>query len=341
MEKEKKKFSWTQNAVTYSIATILLLFGGQILGGIIVGMVAGIMIIIKDPSVISMMLGGSIDSDLLLSMMGPVALTCTNYLLPLGMWLVCLLWFLFPKNRPIYQTIGKKLTGNNWPKFLLGILLGFGMNAACIFVAYLHGDIELSLANVNPFAMILIYLCVFVQSSSEEILCRGYLFEKILHRHNFILAALVSSGLFAAGHLMNDGVTILSILNIFLFGLFAVFCVYYLDSMWMAFMVHTTWNYTQNILFGLPNSGVKSMYSLFVLNQATARESFAYDPGFGIEGTLLCDIVLLIGCFVLWFFFRGNEHTNIWTELDEEEARKAEQEAQMQVAEQYYQQMQG
>ena len=34
-------------------------------------------------------------------------------------------------------------------------------------------------------------------------------------------------------------------------------------------------------------------------------------------------------------------HTNIWTELDEEEARKAEQEAQMQVAEQYYQQMQG
>lgn len=341
MEKEKKKFSWTQNAVTYSIATILLLFGGQILGGIIVGMVAGIMIIIKDPSVISMMLGGSIDSDLLLSMMGPVALTCTNYLLPLGMWLVCLLWFLFPKNRPIYQTIGKKLTGNNWPKFLLGILLGFGMNAACIFVAYLHGDIELSLANVNPFAMILIYLCVFVQSSSEEILCRGYLFEKILHRHNFILAALVSSGLFAAGHLMNDGVTILSILNIFLFGLFAVFCVYYLDSMWMAFMVHTTWNYTQNILFGLPNSGAKSMYSLFVLNQATARESFAYDPGFGIEGTLLCDIVLLIGCFVIWFFFRGNEHTNIWTELDEEEARKAEQEAQMQVAEQYYQQMQG
>ena len=112
MEKEKKKFSWTQNAVTYSIATILLLFGGQILGGIIVGMVAGIMIIIKDPSVISMMLGGSIDSDLLLSMMGPVALTCTNYLLPLGMWLVCLLWFLFPKNRPIYQTIGKKLTGS-------------------------------------------------------------------------------------------------------------------------------------------------------------------------------------------------------------------------------------
>ena len=44
---------------------------------------------------------------------------------------------------------------------------------------------------------------------------------------------------------------------------------------------------------------------------------------------------------MIWFFFRGNEHTNIWTELDEEEARKAEQEAQMQVAEQYYQQMQG
>ena len=91
MEKEKKKFSWTQNAVTYSIATILLLFGGQILGGIIVGMVAGIMIIIKDPSVISMMLGGSIDSDLLLSMMGPVKLSaaawyvaCVPALVPLS-----------------------------------------------------------------------------------------------------------------------------------------------------------------------------------------------------------------------------------------------------------------
>ena len=53
--------------------------------------------------------------------------------------------------------------------------------------------------------------------------------------------------------------------------------VYYMDSLWCAFAVHTAWNFTQNILFGLPNSGINVPYSVFKLNAATARDSFAYN----------------------------------------------------------------
>ena len=92
--------------------------------------------------------------------------------------------------------------------------------------------------------------------------------------------------------------------------------VYYMDSLWCAFAVHTAWNFTQNILFGLPNSGINVPYSVFKLDAATARDSFAYNVGFGIEGTLLADVVLLVACVLLYLWGRkhGKKSMDVWAE---------------------------
>ena len=79
-------------------------------------------------------------------------------------------------------------------------------------------------------------------------------------------------------------------------------CVILPDSLWCAFAIHAAWNFTQNILFGLPNSGIVMPYSVFKLDAATARDSFAYNVGFGIEGTLFADIILIIACLLLFFW---------------------------------------
>ena len=117
-------------------------------------------------------------------------------------------------------------------------------------------------------------------------------------------------------HLANHGVTILSVLNIFLVGILFSLMVYYMDSLWCAFAVHTAWNFTQNILFGLPNSGINVPYSVFKLNAATARDSFAYNVGFGIEGTVFADIVLLAACVLLYLWGRkhGKKSMDVWAE---------------------------
>ena len=57
-------------------------------------------------------------------------------------------------------------------------------------------------------------------------------------------------------------------------------------------MMHTGWNFTQSILFGLPNSGTVSSYSLFKLEAASARSGLFYNVNFGVEGSIGAVVVI-------------------------------------------------
>ena len=63
-------------------------------------------------------------------------------------------------------------------------------------------------------------------------------------------------------------------------------------------------------------NGDEMDYSVFKLDAATARDSFAYNVGFGIEGTLLADIVLLAACVLLYLWGRkhGKKSMDVWAE---------------------------
>jgi len=217
---------------------------------------------------------------------------------------------------------------------LLGFLLGFLLNAFCILIASLHGDIQLTFYGIEPISLILIFVMVFIQSSAEELICRGYLYQKLLHRYHHPMIAMVgNAALFAVLHLLNNGVTVLSVINIFLCGMAFSLLVYATDSLWIAMAAHTAWNFTQNIIFGLPNSGIKPAYSMFLLNQNSARNSFAYDTGFGIEGTLVVTILFMLICIVLYLYSKKryattNGPTNIWEDYD-----KAQQQTQTSIEE--------
>ena len=66
--------------------------------------------------------------------------------------------------------------------------------------------------------------------------------------------------------------------------------------------MHTGWNFTQSLLFGLPNSGMVSEASVFGLDAANARSSLVYDVGFGVEGAIpavIIDAIPAIVCLLL------------------------------------------
>ena len=120
------------------------------------------------------------------------------------------------------------------------------------------------------------------------------------------MAVIVNSLLFAFLHLFNNGVTVLAIVNIFVVGVLFSLIIYYMNSLWCAMALHTAWNFTQNILFGLPNSGMISPYSLFRLDTATVQDSFAYNVGFGVEGTVFADVVIILACIAIWLWGQKN-----------------------------------
>lgn len=306
-EKKKKKKSGRETIWTVLLVTGFLLFAGDLLGSVMVGFPMGIYAVFSGMDVEEILENGL--------MLPPVLETVMSYLPTIGTWGMCLLWFLRKKDRPLYRTITGYCKGNNVPLLLFGFLLGFLMNGGCILAAWLHGDISLTYDSVQPGALAAVFLCVFIQSSSEELLCRGYLYQKLrkLYR-NPAIAIFGNSLLFALLHLGNPGVTVLALLDIFISGVLFSLLVYYLDSMWCAFAVHTAWNFTQNIVFGLPNSGLLVPFSVFTLDTAAARDSFAYNVAFGVEGTVLAVLIETAVCLLLWLWGRkhGVRETDIW-----------------------------
>lgn len=245
-----------------------------------------------------------------------ISVTVTMYLAFIGIWIITIIYMRFTKkNRPILKTIGTSASGNTLGNFLIGIGIGFGLNGICILAAWLHKDIVMYYDTFQPFYLLILFIAVFVQSSAEELICRGFLYQRLMYSYKSPAVAIVGNALlFALMHLLNDGVTALSILNIFAVGILFSFMVYYMDSIWCAMAVHTAWNFTQNIIFGLPNSGTLAPYSVFRLDASTANNSFAYNVGFGIEGTLLADAVLILACVCMYLWGRkyGKKPCDIW-----------------------------
>ena len=226
------------------------------------------------------------------------------YLAFIGIWVLMLLRIrLSKKDRSILTAVGPKARGNNGKMLLVGAAIGFGLNTFCILIAWLHKDIVLYFDSFRPVALVGLFIAVFIQSSAEELACRGFLYQKLLRSYRNPAVAIIGNSLFfGILHLLNDGVTVLSIMNIVVVALLFSLIVYYTDSLWCAFMAHAVWNYTQNIIFGLPNSGIVSSFSVFKLDASTAMNSFAYNVGFGIEGTVVADVVLILATAAVYLW---------------------------------------
>ncbi len=249
-------------------------------------------------------------------------ITGKMYLEFLGIWILCMIVFaVIRKNRPLFGALGNKVHGNTPKYMLLGLGIGFGMNAFCAVVALIKGDIHIYYNSFNPFVLLYLFIVILIQSSAEELVCRCYLYQRLMRTyHSPLLAIITNSLLFGAMHLLNPNVSVWGIVSILLSGVLFSLCIYYFDSFWCCAMMHTAWNFTQNIIFGLPNSGNVVPYSIFKLDAGNAVKSFAYDPGFGIEGTVLsCAIqAAVIVAIILLGKKHGTKPTDIWEENSSE-----------------------
>ena len=231
-----------------------------------------------------------------------------KYFTFIGIWIVVIAYCLIvKKNRKYFPILGKGGKGNNAKTILLlGLPLGLGLNLLVALVAMAHGDIHLYFAEFNLPLILLFIVTVAVQCGAEELVCRWFLYQKVkdLFPKYPLVPILVSAFYFSIGHGMNPGVTVLSLVNIFLIGILYAMVIYYYDCFWACVLAHTGWNFCQSILLGLPNSGLVSSYSMFKLDAANAMNSFTYNTGFGIEGTVMSSVVVAISCVIVFYLGR-------------------------------------
>ena len=261
------------------------------------------------------------------------------YIAPIGVWIVILLAILIPPgNRKMITTIGTKMKGNTPKWALLGLLIGFGMNTFCVVMSLLLKDIALSFNDFSILWFLVLLFAVFVQSSSEEVSMRVYIYEKLRRRYKSPWVAVLGNALmFACLHLANPGVTFMGILQCFLFGLLASILMWKYQSFCGACWLHTAWNFTQSIFWGLPNSGVVVPYSIFKLEAASS--GFFFDPSFGVEGSPAASLFMIAVTVLLYIYAvkKGLPEEDLWAEDEQRilaEQRTLAEQAQAAAAEQ-------
>ena len=280
-EKSRKSFlracaSWTDIFVIAAMLSVLLLIFGELLTLILDRWV------IHAPQIGMKLLGDGDSVEFLL-----------QYFDFYGIWIAFMLVILlFKSNWPMWKAFLYNGHGNNLKAIPAGILLGFGMNGFCILMSVIMGDIKLSFSGFDPKLFFIFLFCVLIQSGAEEIIDRCYLYQKLRRRYRWpAIAVLVNALVFMSLHMGNPGVTKLGLLQVFLIGVLFSLIVYYWDSLWTVIWAHTAWNFSQSIVFGLPNSGIVSKYSVFKLEAASARDGIFYNTSFGVEGSMGANVM--------------------------------------------------
>lgn len=286
-----ENFRWYDEAIIVMLfATFMMLICGQIMGGLVEAPFANLI---------------ENDSTGYWS-------TFFMYFGFIGTWIVFMLEFLIvKKDRPILKALWTAPKGNNIKYLGIGFLIGFGLNIICAIVAVLNKDISLHYDSFNFIKLLLLFIAVFIQSSAEEMVCRGFIFQRLRrgYRHPAV-AIILNSLLFTSMHLFNPGASVISMTAVLAAGLLFSLMVYYMDSIWCAMAAHTAWNFTQNLILGLPNSGMVSPVSVFKLDAATAKSSFAYSVEFGLEGSITAITVMIITGVVIIVLYHKKEITN-------------------------------
>lgn len=284
MENIKNK-KWYDNVLWICIISYAILFISETIGGLF----------------ISRLVKGLFTSGLI---RGDVYIyTFIMYILFIDIWIgVLFVLFVFKSNHYIIDKITTKTKGNNMANLFWGLFIGFVLNGLCALIAMINGDFTLRFSQFEIFRAFGLFFAVFVQSSAEELLCRGFMYQRLMKSTNCPAFVIIFNSLFfAALHLFNNGMSILPFYCIFIFGVFASMIIYYFDSLWMAMGVHAMWNFTQSILLGLPNSGNNVPYSIFKIG-SSVKGSFAYNPIFGLEGTILSCVLMTACCVALYLW---------------------------------------
>ena len=145
-----------------------------------------------------------------------------------------------------------------------------------------------------------------LQGGTEELVTRGWLFPAVSAKSNILVGVLVSSALFGAMHLLNAGVTVLSIVTIILDGIFACLLMIKYDNMWVLAGMHGAWNFVQGNVYGIQVSGNGATASVFNYTSQTSIDWLS-GGAFGAEGSIFASIVL-IGCiaYLYWSLKKEN-----------------------------------
>lgn len=214
--------------------------------------------------------------------------------------LICFVFCLAIQRRPV-QSMGFR--GRDFVlQYVKGLFVGFVLFGAVIVIGMVKGAFRyVGVVDFAPATLLFYAIFFLIQGMQEEVLCRGYFMVSISRRSAQWVAVVVNAVVFAALHLLNPGINVLSIINLILFGVFASLYMLRTGNIWGVGAIHSIWNFAQGNLFGLPVSGLfTDDATLFDFEQTGS--ALLNGGEFGPEGGLIVTAVYVVGILIVLFF---------------------------------------
>ncbi|MBR2161599.1 MAG: CPBP family intramembrane metalloprotease [Bacteroidaceae bacterium] len=231
-----------------------------------------------------------------LSGSGTFAFMISEFAMLIGALLAAFLILRFWEKKP-FSDLGFSFL-HRGKDLLWGFFIAFAIYAIGFAVSVAAGWVRI--VDVGFYAKdLLLYLLLMVAVGMyEELSCRGFVLGRMLNAgiHPFF-ALFLSSLLFAAMHLGNDGITAVAFISLTLTGMLLGATYLYTRNLAFPIALHTFWNWIQGAVCGYSVSGTDSGQSVFSI--ALSDNTLMNGGEFGFEGSLVCIILEVIFLFIL------------------------------------------
>jgi membrane protease YdiL (CAAX protease family) len=183
-------------------------------------------------------------------------------------------------------------TGALWGFVMLSIIIALMMATH----AYTFGAIALSPSGILKYGLgwALGFLLVGL---FEEFTARGYLQFTLTTGMGFWPAAVVTSSLFAAGHIRNPGENWVGVVEIVLIAVFLCVALRRTGNLWFAIGWHMAFDWGESFFYSTPNSGIHAVGHLF--NASLLGPKWLSGGTVGPEASVFDVIVTVAGILLL------------------------------------------
>jgi len=183
-----------------------------------------------------------------------------------------------------------------------GVGIGCGLMTVVVGVQAALGAVHYAGVGPAPLAALRNALSLVVPfvvwAALEEVLFRGYAFQRLVDSVGSLAAIALLSVVFAAGHFGTPGATWVSTANTVLQG--ALFAVAYLRTraLWLPIGLHFAWNYAMMVVLSLPLESIRMELGEPLFRAELVGPAWLSGGAYGPEGSLA--LTVLATALLVW-----------------------------------------
>ena len=185
-------------------------------------------------------------------------------------------------------------------QFAVGCGIGVLLVMMAVAPVAIWGRVSFRTA-ISPFniARAAVVLGVLIAGAlAEELMFRGYPFQRLVEGIGPLGAIIVFSVLFGVVHLSNPGESVWGLINTVAIGILLAIAYLRTKALWLPWGIHFAWNATLGLALGLPVSGLR-LFNVAVHGTAIGPK-WLTGGSYGIEASAPGALAIVAGLILIW-----------------------------------------